>query len=145
MKSNLQVPLFFIFMNFIIITACQILKVGTRPENEHEQTIKNEDNPEAALKLEFERTKDPVLGYPPTERLSVVRDFIDNSTQQSFGAIPGINWNEEGPNNLGGRTRAIMWDPTDLALKKVWAGGVDGGLWYSTDISANPPTWHKCR
>lgn len=52
----------------------------------------------------------------------------------------GINndifWNERGPNNIGGRTRAIMVDPNDPTGKTVWAGSVSGGLWKTTDITA---------
>ncbi|MFK5073486.1 WD40/YVTN/BNR-like repeat-containing protein, partial [Klebsiella pneumoniae] len=27
--------------------------------------------------------------------------------------------------------------------KKVWAGGVSGGLWFTNDITANQITWNK--
>ncbi len=42
----------------------------------------------------------------------------------------GLNWSEVGPDNIGGRTRAILIDRTDHDL--VFAGGVAGGLWKST-------------
>ncbi|SFT51392.1 Por secretion system C-terminal sorting domain-containing protein [Lishizhenia tianjinensis] len=40
-----------------------------------------------------------------------------------------IKWQEEGPANIGGRTRAILIDHQDE--NNVWAGSVSGGLWYS--------------
>lgn len=40
-----------------------------------------------------------------------------------------ISWQEEGPANIGGRTRAILIDHQDE--NNVWAGSVTGGLWYS--------------
>lgn len=43
-------------------------------------------------------------------------------------------WKERGPNNVGGRTRAILPDPNDSEGRKVWAGSVSGGLWYTSDI-----------
>jgi photosystem II stability/assembly factor-like uncharacterized protein len=50
----------------------------------------------------------------------------------------GINndliWIERGPNNIGGRTRAIMIDPNDPSGQTIWAGGISGGLWKTTNI-----------
>lgn len=43
-------------------------------------------------------------------------------------------WIERGPNNVGGRTRAIMIDPNDPSGQTVWAGGISGGLWKTTNI-----------
>lgn len=41
-----------------------------------------------------------------------------------------LNWQEMGPSNVGGRTRAILFDKTNPAI--MYAGGVSGGLWKST-------------
>lgn len=43
----------------------------------------------------------------------------------------GLNWKELGPDNIGGRTRAILIDQSNP--NRVYAGGVSGGLWYSND------------
>jgi hypothetical protein len=42
----------------------------------------------------------------------------------------GLTWNEVGPDNIGGRTRAILIDKDNPSI--VFAGGVAGGLWKST-------------
>ncbi len=47
-----------------------------------------------------------------------------------------INWMERGPNNIGGRTRAILIDPNDPSGRKVWAGSVSGGLWLANNIDS---------
>ncbi|MEM7037279.1 MAG: hypothetical protein AAF570_09890, partial [Bacteroidota bacterium] len=52
-----------------------------------------------------------------------------------------LNWEERGPNNIGGRTRAAMWDPNDPNDQAFFAGGVGGGLWYTDDVTASSPTW----
>jgi PKD repeat protein len=36
-----------------------------------------------------------------------------------------------------------MWDPNDATGKKVWAGGVSGGLWFNNDITSASSTWTK--
>jgi photosystem II stability/assembly factor-like uncharacterized protein len=45
-------------------------------------------------------------------------------------------WEERGPRNVGGRTRAIMPDPNDPEKKKLWAGSVSGGLWLINNIDS---------
>jgi PKD repeat protein len=63
----------------------------------------------------------------------------DTSTNQpSFGTagplVAGIlnsNWTWLGPGNIGGRVRAILPHPT--ATNTLWCGGVDGGVWKTTN------------
>lgn len=45
-------------------------------------------------------------------------------------------WSSLGPVNQGGRTRALLIEPNDPNI--MYAGGVDGGVWKSTDAGA---TW----
>lgn len=40
-------------------------------------------------------------------------------------------WEEMGPNNKGGRTRAVIFDKNNPS--RMYAGGVTGGLWLSTN------------
>ncbi|MEQ8625582.1 MAG: T9SS type A sorting domain-containing protein [Vicingaceae bacterium] len=42
-----------------------------------------------------------------------------------------INWRFKGPDNVGGRTRAIVIDRNDT--NHLYAGGVSGGIWESFD------------
>ena len=55
-------------------------------------------------------------------------------------AIP-IYWQERGPNKVGGRTRGLIFDANDPTGHTVWAAGVAGGLWHTTNIEAAAPTW----
>ncbi len=49
-----------------------------------------------------------------------------------------FNWEELGPDNVGGRTRAILFDRSNP--NKMFAGGVSGGLWRSTN---HGQSWYK--
>ncbi|MFM7301144.1 MAG: hypothetical protein ACKO1R_08395, partial [Crocinitomicaceae bacterium] len=42
-----------------------------------------------------------------------------------------ITFLDQGPDNIGGRTRAICVDRTESTQNILWAGGVSGGLFYS--------------
>lgn len=50
----------------------------------------------------------------------------------------GLDWQELGPNNIGGRTRTILIDNENPNL--IFAGGVSGGLWFSNDAGL---TWNQ--
>lgn len=49
---------------------------------------------------------------------------------QKKGGGPGLTWTELGPDNSGGRCRAIKVDPSSFNV--VWAGSVTGGLFKTT-------------
>jgi hypothetical protein len=99
--------------------------------------------PNKYYEMEWELTMDPVLGKPTPEKLIQLREQLqrERSIALANGRTPGDasnnNWIERGPNNVGGRVRAIMFDPNDAIYKRVFAGGVSGGLWVNNDITLN--------
>lgn len=105
--------------------------------------------PNKYFEQEWELTMNPVLGRPTGENLEVVRKQLEEERSLALlaGRTPGDasdnQWVERGPNNVGGRTRAIMFDPNDANSNTVFAGGVSGGLWKNTDISSGTSTWTK--
>jgi len=100
------------------------------------------DGQEQLAQLEYLKRIDPALGIVPYERLITANKQTDLLLRQR-APISGVSWEERGPNNIAGRTRALMWDPNDMTHKKVWAGGIGGGLWYTDDITATSPVWNK--
>lgn len=110
------------------------------------EDIKNlpkKDRPDLALLQEYEITKDLKLGYPPTARK--VKAFkqakLRLAARANTRGIDNVEWEERGPNNVGGRTRALMFDPNDATNKKVWAASVSGGIWYNDDITDGESEW----
>lgn len=55
----------------------------------------------------------------------------DQANAMSGTRSLGISWEEMGPDNVGGRTRSILFDKNNQGV--VFAGGVSGGLWKSTN------------
>lgn len=124
-----------------------------------EQVSENQAGISRRLQHEIEATKDPALGYVPKDRLVQAyqaRQARINVMSQTSRA-PLFTWTERGPNSdavgpsngntransgkTSGRVRAIWEDLADPTGKTVWVGGVDGGLWKTTDITANPANW----
>lgn len=101
---------------------------------------------------DFKRTMDPVSGLVQPEKLTEINKDIlagrynPTAPLKLFGTDASgktfINsWKERGPYSVGGRTRAIMVDPNDPSGKRVFAGGVSGGLWVNADITNPTSEW----
>lgn len=96
------------------------------------------DQPEIAAFHEFLTTFDPNTGTVPRERLITALNQTD--ALMALKNSTTLQWTGYGA-NMGGRTRMIMYDPNDPNLKKVWAGGITGGLWYNLNITSQPSEW----
>jgi PKD repeat protein len=110
------------------------------------EDIPKRDRPDLAWRQDFLATMDPALKRPMPERLDQTRKQVASYFKEKSSLRTGtaeFPWVERGPNNVGGRTRAIMWDPNDATGKKVWAGSVSGGLWYTNDIYSTAAKWNK--
>ena len=98
---------------------------------------------------EWELTMSPTLGRPTPENIAMVRKNLEAERKNllATGRVPGDavdnGWVERGPTNVGGRTRAVMFDPNDPTKETVFAGGVSGGLWKNTAISNATSTWTR--
>jgi PKD repeat protein len=100
------------------------------------------DRVELALRQEIMMTKDPVTGDVPRERLIAARHYADElRAANKVTAALSVSWDERGPSNVAGRTRAIMVDPNDGTGNTVFAGSVGGGLFKTTNITATAPNW----
>ncbi|MEL6589590.1 MAG: hypothetical protein AAFQ68_05895, partial [Bacteroidota bacterium] len=103
-----------------------VFQLPTSPTHKIEKVPKQKAI-EAAIEQEFEMTKDPNLGSVPKDRLLAAREYADRLRQDpqfTRAAIAGINWDERGPNNVSGRTRAILIDANDASGNTIWVGSV---------------------
>ena len=130
-----------LFIHFHLFIATQ------QHENENDEEVL------ARIKQEILMTKDPHLGFVPTDRLEAARQKLmqnsriasysvnspGNSTFTTLGT--GLSWTERGPNNIGGRCRAVLVDRSDATGNTVLVGSVSGGLWRTTNFSGASPTW----
>jgi hypothetical protein len=105
-------------------------------ENELEET----DAPLRLLKYEFKKMVDPALGTVPVERLRDAEILMINQTGRGE-QVSALSWSERGPNNIGGRTRGLLVDAADGSGNTVYAAGVGGGLWKTTNFKSANPTW----
>lgn len=99
--------------------------------------------PNAYNEQDWLYSMNPVLGRPQPEALFALNDELieRRTTLRSPGEDADNPWEERGPNNVGGRTRALLFAPGSTT--KVFAGGVSGGLWVNNDITSAATQWQR--
>lgn len=101
----------------------------------------DQDRPDKAAFQNYIMTLDPELKRVPSERLIDAYEYAKSLNLNKSTNDASITWDNL-PSNMGGRTRALMYDPNDASGVKVWAGAVTGGLWYNDNITDNHYSWN---
>jgi hypothetical protein len=129
-------------------------------EKEDEEEHEGYDDALARYQLEFEKIKDPSLGYVPMSRMFQAVDYTENLKQRRAKSrvAAALNWTERGPNfdvvgpsngntragngYTAGRMKAVLIDTlNDPTGNTVFVGGVAGGLWKCTNFLSTIPNW----
>jgi hypothetical protein len=143
MKSNLFLKGF--ILTSLFFYSCNVLK-PTKSVSKFEKESK-QDMLRELLEFEREKAMDPATGQVENQRIKAAWDYARTVRQQvkplTRTSIANLVWEERGPNNIGGRTRSLLYDLNDATYKTVWAGSVGGGIWKTTDISQTNPNWVK--
>ena len=106
--------------------------------------------PNAYNDQKWELTMNPATGRPTPEVALELQETLreQRALTRGVGGDTANPWVNRGPNNQGGRTRGIMFDPNDINnanpaddYTRVFAGGVSGGLWVNEDITDADESW----
>jgi len=123
------------YEQFISETASPFKGIGEKSSSH----IKDADSPDLASLQDYFMTMDPNSKRVTAERLvSAQRELKAIQNRKNGSAGFQLQWSST-DSDMGGRTRAIMWDPR--IENKVWAGSVTGGLWYNNDITSALSPW----
>ena len=160
MRKRIIFPLFFVFI------ACFLVIKNRNQFNVQEQhaSLVEQHNLQKTLKLQKKQRLeaglppnkyleqkylleiDPRTGITHPENIYKVQQELKEK-QQILRRTPGDaidnEWVERGPDNVGGRTRVVLFDPNDTTHKRVFAGGVSGGLWVNDDITDANSSWSQ--
>ena len=135
------VPVKFSFSRslFPVILLLNILMVGCKNSSNEEDEEKLEmDGMQKAMRQEFFMTRDPALNIVPKERLLAAMKFMSTARTTQ---ITDLTWTERGPNNIGGRSRAILIDKRDPTGNTVFAASVSGGIFKTTNFTSSSANW----
>lgn len=98
--------------------------------------------PNKYFEREWELTMNPATGKPEPHKVFATQKNRASLSRRAPGDGDVTNdWVDRGPNNVGGRTRALLFDPNDTDFNRVFAGGVSGGLWVNEDITNENSSW----
>ncbi len=120
---------------FACLTACTSTSIKNAPDEI------NEDGLEQAMEQEFWATRDPLLNRIPRERLLEARNKMQLMSSPFANRTTALSWQERGPANIGGRTRAIIVDKRDASGNTVIAASVSGGIFRTTNFTAINVSW----
>ena len=150
MKKYLAILLLNCVLGYILFVPSQ-RSAGEEISNQNgiPASIGKEDNPRARFLQEFMMLRDPVTNEIPKNIFRLEREFAKTlpkrenlflNKNSSSNETQALTWTARGPNNVGGRTRALGIDkrtgnPPDVI---ILAGGVSGGIWRSTNDGS---TW----
>ena len=165
MKLNKQIALFSIIFIFVIGLTNYDNILFSYKRSVHTENLENSSIQSTYSLTKLERRKinlppnkyqekmwelsmNPMTGKTEIDNLFELQYDLNkskNSSVKSF-SVPGesedMKWVSRGPNNVGGRTKGLMFDPNDETDETVFAGGVSGGLFKNTSISdGNTSEW----
>lgn len=104
-----------------------ILGPSQHENNPSDQVFVKETGIKGAINFYNRMKVDPATG---TIDSKLYYEAFDNAKSMPQSKALQLEWKEMGPNNVGGRVRAILVDKDSVNI--VYAGGVAGGLWKST-------------
>ncbi len=99
-----------------------------------ERQVESTDGYKGAQEYLMSLKMDPATGEIPVEAVIKAREEV-TQMQMARSSATDVVWKEMGPDNVGGRTRALLIDKDNS--DKMFAGGVSGGLWVSTNAGFN--------
>jgi hypothetical protein len=109
--------------------------------------VRSAESPHASKEMKdsrwsfFQRLlRDPATGEIPADIRQKELEYARTLPHSSYALYKGlaaasVAWQEAGPNDVGGRTRALVVDVANS--NTILAGGVSGGIWKSTDNGAS--------
>jgi photosystem II stability/assembly factor-like uncharacterized protein len=122
--------------------------LASHPYNETLELTKSERKakgipPNKYFEQEYLNEINPATGRTHKRELLQLQARLNAERLEERAPGDAVNnpWVERGPDNVGGRTRALLFDPNDPTQETVYAGGVSGGLWKNTNISNINSVW----
>ncbi|MCL5031513.1 MAG: T9SS type A sorting domain-containing protein [Bacteroidetes bacterium] len=133
----------------VMLSDCELSaqsKINDRRAVENSLESRTRDNPFARQKLEWLQLRNPATGRIPSNirekelRFAKTLPTKENllmkkGRSKNSQSVQSYNWTQRGPYNIGGRTRALALDVNND--NTILAGGVNGGMWKSTDDGAS--------
>lgn len=134
-KRNLLYSLFALIGLSAVVYFVESSSVTKEETNKLSADAYQEQGIDGAVEYYNRLKADPVSGKIDPKLVAQAKNGVDAMQSQKASSL---QWSEMGPNNVGGRTRALLVDKDSINI--LYAGGVSGGLWRST---TSGQSWNK--
>lgn len=134
-----------VFMALLLIAGALflIISIDTQKDNGKLQLAEQKhlkksgpkyDRPDQAMLEEvYLRSEiDKPFSYPANWKMQALNHA---KSDMRLAKTAALTWQEKGPGNVGGRTRAIVVHPQNATI--WWVGAVGGGIWKTTDSGSS--------
>lgn len=143
LTTKMRSIFFTVIAAIFFITSCnRVSKPGVNSDTKIEKHDGEATDFDGAMQYEFNMIKNPATGKIPEGVFVAERDQAREIYEaQGLNRQSLLNtYTFQGPNNLGGRTRTVVYDVryNGTSNQIILAGGVSGGVYKSTD---NGATW----
>ena len=146
MKTKILIPVSLVFL--ISLTIQLLVKESNNKTYSANETISSEEEPSAyqylRWKYEADMIRDPATGNVPfgmrEQEIEFAKTIPVRTSSSLFSRTASQNtYFSAGPNNIGGRTRALAYDIryNGTTNKIIISGGVSGGIFLTIDGGAN--------
>jgi photosystem II stability/assembly factor-like uncharacterized protein len=133
----------FIVLLFLLFLFPAYYLVNFDKDNSYKRPAKK-DRIDLAIAFDNDKIRNPYTGTIPIEKLWDANQYTrDLRLLQSQKRSDDIQWDERGPVNVGGRTRAMIMDLQDTTGNSYIAGSVSGGLWRTYNLFDFDNYWYK--
>ena len=134
--KNIYAPLSALVISIAAIAGLSNIHANAQKSIESLYSDDSSDDPDGAGAYQFNRLRNPSTGQLPHNMRRRELTFAATLPRYDENSRSGrTQWQNRGPYNLGGRTRALALDVTNENI--VFAGQVTGGMWRSTDSGAH--------
>ena len=133
--KNLSAPVFALLLSVLFVAGVAQLKYQAAERIESLYSDDSSDDPNGAGAYQYYRTRNPQTEQVPYNIRKRELAFAATLPKHNENDRSATTWQNRGPYNLGGRTRALAIDVTNENI--VFAGQVTGGMWRSTDSGAH--------
>jgi len=141
MKNNkltvLAVTLLIAVSSIIMFTASKNSNSQlSEKETEKSYSTGDKDDPQARLEQEFKMLRDIKTNRIPDNIFNLEQNFASRLPKATDRDNPNsLTWTERGPNNVGGRTRALACDVSNPNI--IIAGSITGGIWRTANTGGS--------
>jgi len=133
-------PIGFLLLLIAGLSSLAILTAGVQNDGKDNKQTKGDQITSDANDFLSRIRNNQHTGLLDPKDVVEARNQLDKRTSPGTKNSQVLSWESLGPDNIGGRTRALLFDNRDAENRTMYAGSVSGGIYKTTNLAS---TWSK--